>query len=175
MASPNRSRNQKRWVVFAGLALVGLAIAIGVARRAPSGAGPDDGRGPSTSAPRSPGPARTDYPANAGASGGDARPSGDPPGEKQIENLMGTWRNAILNKEADAVVAADGSFLHEPQKFLQPLMTSAETDTDDRVRAFSTRMLGKMKDPACAPVFQRLLADKSQYVRMHAACGLGEL
>jgi HEAT repeat protein len=54
-------------------------------------------------------------------------------------------------------------------------MTSAETDSDDRVRAFSTRVLGKLKNPACAPVFQRLLADRSQYVRMNAAWGLGEL
>ncbi len=54
-------------------------------------------------------------------------------------------------------------------------MKLAETDSDERVRAFSTRVLGKLVDPACAPLLVRLLDDKSQYVRMNAAWALGEL
>jgi HEAT repeats len=170
------SNASKRWVVFAGLGLVALALAVGLWPRERSGGG-DLGDGGKRSAAGPNAPTRVDFPVNQSGGGGtDARPALEPPPvEKQIEAIMGTWRNAILVKDADAVVAADGAFQHEPQKFLQALMTSAETDPDDRVRAFSTRVLGKLKNPACAPVFQRLLTDKSQYVRMNAAWGLGEL
>jgi HEAT repeats len=176
MASRDRS-SKKRWVVFAGLALVGVAIVLVVARRGPPG---DDGEhaGASRGQAGASGPTRVDFPANAGgaAAAADARPvAAEPPPEKQIETLMGIWRDGILARDPDAVVAADGAFRHEPQKFLPALMTSAQTDSNDRVRAFSTRVLGKLKDPACAPVFQKLLADPSEYVRMNAAWGLGEL
>lgn len=176
MASRDRSRNtphasKKRWVGFAGLALVGIAVAIAVCRRDTT-----DGDQRVAKAPVSPpAPARVDFPINNG--GGDARPPPfeQLPVEKQIESTMGIWRGGIVAKDAEAVVAADGAFMREPQKYLQALMTSAQTDQEDRVRAFSTKMLGKIKDPAAAPVFQKLLADKSQYVRMNAAWGLGEL
>lgn len=178
MASRDRS-SKKRWVVFAGLALVGLVIVVGVARRGPSGEN-DEHAGAARGPAGASGPTRVDFPANAGGAAGpaDARPvAAEPPPspEKQIETLMGVWRGGILSRDADAVVAADGAFRHEPQKYLPVLMTSAQTDANDRVRAFSTRVLGKLKDPACAPVFQKLLADPSEYVRMNAAWGLGEL
>jgi HEAT repeat protein len=88
---------------------------------------------------------------------------------------MGTWRNAIVNKDADTVIAIDGAFANEPKKYLEALIKSAETDENERVRAFSTRVLGKRVNPECGPLFIRLLADKSPYVRMNAAWGLGEL
>jgi hypothetical protein len=174
----------KRRIVFAGVAVLGAVIVVLVfvllGRHEPPGS--ERRTRPSSSEPSS---ARNDFPTNSG--GGDAS-VGDsaaaraalaaanvPPVEKQIENLMGAWRTGILNKDADAVVAADEAFRAEPRKFLEALMTSAETDSDDRVRAFSTRVLGKLHDPTCAPLFVRLLTDKSQYVRMNAAWGLGEL
>ena len=43
------------------------------------------------------------------------------------------------------------------------------------MRAFSTRVLGKMKNVALVEDFQRLLADKSPFVRQNAAWALGEL
>lgn len=44
------------------------------------------------------------------------------------------------------------------------------------MRAFSTRVLGKFKNAAEAPLYQRLLlTDKSPYVRQNAAWALGEL
>jgi HEAT repeats len=176
--SSRDSNANKRWVVFVGLGLLALALAVGLWPRERLGGG--DGRDGGKRSPAGPTPpTRVDFPVNQGGSAGggvDARPAVEPPPvEKQIETIMGTWRNAILVRDADAVVAADGAFQHEPQKFLQALMTSAETDSDDRVRAFSTRVLGKLKNPACAPVLQRLLGDRSQYVRMNAAWGLGEL
>jgi HEAT repeat protein len=55
------------------------------------------------------------------------------------------------------------------------LIDSAETDAEPRVRAFSTRVLGKFKDPSCAPAFTGLLRNPSEYVRGNAAWALGEL
>src|SRR5579872_3687787 len=164
--SRSMSKGNKRWIALAGVALLVVAIAVGRNRRAP----PDDGAdGANVTDLRTAG-GRLSFPNNTGggdntdggaaADGARAVASGDPPAEKQIETLMSVWRNAIVNKDADAVVAADGSFRHEPQKFREALMKSAETDADDRVRAFSTRVLGKFVDPVCAPLFTRLLGDK---------------
>jgi hypothetical protein len=94
---------------------------------------------------------------------------------KTADTVMAQWRNGILLKDTDAVLAADAVFRQEPARFLEALMRSAETDSDERVRAFSTRVLGKLVDPACAPLLTRLLDDKSQYVRTNAAWALGEL
>ncbi|HET6281636.1 MAG TPA: HEAT repeat domain-containing protein [Polyangia bacterium] len=101
--------------------------------------------------------------------------SGDPPIEQRIENVMGAWRHAILNKDADTVVSVDRTFAAEREAFMTPLITSAETDSEERVRAFSTRVLGKFQAARCAEVFGRLLKDKSEHVRGNAAWGLGEL
>jgi len=88
---------------------------------------------------------------------------------------MGSWRHSILNKDADTVISLDRVFAAEREKFMTPLITSAETDSEERVRAFSTRVLGKYRVPECADVFARLLKDKSEHVRGNAAWGLGEL
>jgi HEAT repeat protein len=88
---------------------------------------------------------------------------------------MNAWRIAIINKDADPVVAIDQGFLAEPARFRDALIDSAERDAEPRVRAFSTRVLGKFKDPSVVPVFQRLLGNDSQYVRGNAAWALGEL
>ncbi|MEA2698233.1 MAG: hypothetical protein QOI66_2504 [Myxococcales bacterium] len=174
----------KRRIVFAGAAVLGAVIIVLVFVRLARHGPPGSERGtPSSSG--GPSSARSDFPTNGGGDDGGGPDSAAaraalaaanvPPVEKQIENLMGVWRTGILNKDADAVVAADEAFRGEPKKFREALMTSAETDADDRVRAFSTRVLGKLHDPTCAPLLVRLLNDKSQYVRMNAAWGLGEL
>lgn len=160
-----------RPIVVAIAAVLGAAIIalVMVGRHALRG---DKREGPATQA--GPSSARSAFRDNSdpGAPGGAAAV---PPVEKQVENVMGSWRTGILNKDANAVVAADVAFRSEPEKFREALITSAETDADDRVRAFSTRVLGKLKDPTCAPVFVRLLNDKSQHVRLNAAWGLDEL
>ncbi len=92
-----------------------------------------------------------------------------------IAGVMGRWRNAILVKDAPAVIALDMTFRQAPERFTPALAKSAETDENERVRAFSTRVLGKLKNPEEAPLYKRLLADKSPYVRQNAAWALGEL
>jgi HEAT repeat protein len=94
---------------------------------------------------------------------------------KQVESAMGRWRTAITVKDAPTVLALDLAFRQMPDRYRPALATSAETDDNERVRAFSTRVLGTLKDPAEAPLYQRLLTDKSPYVRQNAAWALGEL
>jgi hypothetical protein len=93
----------------------------------------------------------------------------------QVEAVMGQWRSAILLKDAGTVIALDMTFRQMPDRYTGALAKSAEADDNERVRAFSTRVLGKFKSPAEAPLYERLLADKSPYVRQNAAWALGEL
>ena len=93
----------------------------------------------------------------------------------QVAGVMGQWRSAILLKDAPTVIALDMTFRQMPDRYAAALAKSAQADENERVRAFSTRVLGKFKNPAEAPLYERLLADKSPYVRQNAAWALGEL
>ena len=95
---------------------------------------------------------------------------------KQVEGAMSRWRTAILVKDARSVIALDQTFRQMPDRYTAALAESAESDENERVRAFSTRVLGKLKNAAEAPLYRRLLlADHSPYVRQNAAWALGEL
>ena len=94
---------------------------------------------------------------------------------KQVEGAMGRWRTAILVKDAPSVIALDLTFRQLPDRYSAALAATAESDGNERVRAFSTRVLGKLKNAARAPLYRRLLTDKSPYVRQNAAWALGEL
>jgi hypothetical protein len=93
----------------------------------------------------------------------------------EVGESLTAWRDAILTKNAETVQKLDRAFLAAPDRYRAALEVSAKSETDERVRAFSTRMLGKLKNPALAPVFETLLADRSQFVRQNAAWALGEL
>ncbi len=93
----------------------------------------------------------------------------------QVDGVMARWRNAIMVKDAATVIALDMTFRQAPERFTPALAKSAETDANERVRAFSTRVLGKLKNADEAPLYKRLLVDKSPYVRQNAAWALGEL
>ena len=94
---------------------------------------------------------------------------------KEVETSLVTWRQAILDKNAEVVQSLDRAFLSSPDRYRPALEKSARGDADGRVRAFSTRVLGKQKNATLAPLFQTLLADKSPFVRQNAAWALGEL
>jgi len=93
----------------------------------------------------------------------------------EVEKSMTAWRQAILAKDGELVMKLDRAFMSSPDRYRAALEISAKSETDERVRAFSTRVLGKLKSPALAALFEQLLADKSQFVRQNAAWGLGEL
>ncbi len=94
---------------------------------------------------------------------------------KQVEGAMGRWRTAILVKDAPSVVALDLTFRQMPDRYRAALAAIAESDENERVRAFSTRVLGKLKNAAEAPLYRRLLTDRSPFVRQNAVWALGEL
>ena len=114
----------------------------------------------------------------AGDVGAPALPSAPESKERiaaEVTTSLAAWRQAILIKNAEGVVALDRAFLASPDRYRAALAESATGESDERVRAFSTRELGKYKNPALAELFERQLADKSPFVRQNAAWALGEL
>ena len=113
------------------------------------------------------------------ANGSGESPSAAPyPSEDigaRVDPMMKEWRNAIINKDADVVLALDRAFASHPREFVPALMLSAENDSEERVRSFSTRVLGKLRPPESAPLMRKLLADRCEYVRSNAAWALGQL
>jgi HEAT repeat protein len=94
---------------------------------------------------------------------------------ERIAALMKAWREAIVVKNPEPVERLDRLFAERPSEFLSALMVSAETDPEERVRSFSTRVLGKVRQSESLAVLRRLLNDPSVYVRFNAAWALGEL
>jgi hypothetical protein len=94
---------------------------------------------------------------------------------RQLDDAMDAWRRAIRDKDADTVLALDSAFAILPGRYGPQLVVLAETDEDERVRAFSTRVLGKLKNVELVSVFQHLATDPSPFVRQNAAWALGEL
>lgn len=126
-------------------------------------------------------PSRTDFPALASLPPSlDAAPPQSPPpgpGEhvNEVAEVVGSWRNAILQRDPEAVTRLDLTFREAPDRYTPALVENATSDPEDRVRAFSTRVLGKLHRPALAEVFHKLLTDRSSHVRENAAWALGEL
>jgi hypothetical protein len=168
------SRGSKRFV-FVGLGAAALvaATAIWLVRHTPrdrGGSRPED-RGSASAI-------------NYGARGSglsDEVPAAAPVPETpetiaaKAEESLATWRNAIMARDAEAVVQLDRLFTGMPERYTAVLRKAATSDGDERVRAFSTRVLGKLKDPALASLFEERLGDKSPFVRQNAAWALGEL
>ncbi len=101
--------------------------------------------------------------------------AGSPPSvQETITQTMAGWRLAILNRDSDAVLQIDATFADQPKLFEEALVTCAQTDAEERVRAFCTRVLGKLKLGA-PKLFEGLLKDKSEYVRFNAAWALGQI
>lgn len=88
---------------------------------------------------------------------------------------MKSWHAAIVAKDADTVEALDRAFAETPDRFVSALMVNAEHDPEERVRSFSTRVLGKLRRPESVDLLRALLKDRSAYVRFNAAWALGEL
>jgi HEAT repeat protein len=92
-----------------------------------------------------------------------------------VEAALAAWQKAVLEKDAGTVVKLDAAFREAPGRFGDALARSAKDAPDERVRAFSTRVLGKLKQVERAELFEQLLDDASPYVRQNAAWALGEL
>jgi hypothetical protein len=121
-------------------------------------------------------PATSELPHLTGAQSPEAPTPPEPVDiQAQVDKLIQRWRTAILQKDAEGVLDCDRIFHEDPKEFGPALRRSAETDDDERVRAFSTRMLGKLRDGGSADLFAKLLKDPSAAVRGNAAWGLEQL
>jgi HEAT repeat protein len=112
-------------------------------------------------------------PAPAAAATAPPAPAEDEPA--RVSAVMKAWRDAIVAHDAEAVLSYDRVFLVRAHTFAPALADSARGDPDETVRAFSTRVLGKLADPGLVDVLRALLADPHPPVRGNAAWGLGEL
>jgi HEAT repeats len=172
----------KRLAAAAGAGVIVVAVCVlgllrGERERSPAGSSAQDPggagfRGYAAGTPGIAGPDGEHAPAAAPAAPGGA-PA--PTVQAQVDTAMGAWRTAVLVKDADTVMALDRAFAEMPARYGPSLIKSAQSDDSDRVRAFSTRVLGKLKTPELATLFAQLLDDKSPYVRQNAAWALGEL
>ena len=163
------SRRGKRWIITCLTVALATAGAFVVRRAIRSGGGWSNGD-------------RTTSAINFGASGsGLSEPAAAAVPETpaaiaaQVAQSMSSWRAAILARNADTVVTLDAAFGASPGRYGVALRKLASSDADERVRAFSTRALGKLRDPALAGLFEEMLGDKSAFVRQNAAWALGEL
>lgn len=99
-----------------------------------------------------------------------------PEQDRNIGLLMNTWREAIVVKnikDIQGLSIAIGRYGKESIPFMQKL---ALEDNNERVRAFATRSLGRMRNNELNSLFIDLLKnDKSPFVRENAAWSLGLL
>ena len=162
------SKGDKRWIVM-GLAVALATVGVLVVRHTTQpGRGRADAEQARTAINFGPaGPGLSEPPAIV--------PETPESIEAEVQSSIDSWRKAILVRDADTVVALDATFQASPKRYATALRKSATGDADERVRAFSTRVLGKLKDPALADLYKDLLADKSPFVRQNAAWALGEL
>jgi HEAT repeat protein len=115
--------------------------------------------------------------ASGPARSGGGQPAAESPQAvaRAVDGTMLRWRNAVVAKDAETVVALDLTFRQLPDRYADALARSAATDANERVRAFSTRVLGGLRRSDLLPLYERLLADPSVYVRQNAAWAVGEL
>ena len=92
-----------------------------------------------------------------------------------MASIMKSWHAAIVTKNAETVETLDHEFAARPGEFVAALIENAQSDPEERVRSFSTRVLGKLRRPESLEALRQLCKDSSQYVRFNAAWALGEL
>jgi hypothetical protein len=116
-----------------------------------------------------------DYPTNSGLD--PAAPPRETPAEHDAEvaAALSSWRDGVIQKDSESVIRLDLTFQERPDRYLSALVASSQIESNERVRAFSTRTLGKFRRPTLASHFRRLLADQSPFVRQNAAWALAEL
>jgi len=185
--APESQRRRRRWLGALAAVAAGAVVAVALRRtseRRDRLAAPNSGAAtaPDRSFPGAgpPHPSQPGAPAPAPGlpSGGGTAEEARSERDQRMQRVQGAideWRAAIGRRDADTVEALNRAFLSSPSEFTGALMASAESDPDERVRAFSTRVLGKLRAPATAELLRKLLADASPYVRQNAAWALGQL
>jgi HEAT repeat protein len=175
-----RKGNTRRWGAVAALLLAAGGAAYWWHARKPSYHAPTPKEVAEDGDARRWGGFPAGLPIVEGAPPPDAGPTGNGWADQamtktQLEAAMDAWRKAIQDKDADTVMTLDRAFALLPGRYGPQLVVLAESDPDERVRAFSTRVLGKLKNVELVNVYKRLAQDPSPFVRGNAAWAVGEL
>jgi HEAT repeat protein len=155
------------WILVLILAVVASAVALWQ--------GGDERKVRVTSETPAPGGGERNYPGNLDRTAAAAVPETPTERDAEVASALSAWRDGIIQKDSEIVIRLDLTFQERPERYLGGLVASSQKEPNERVRAFSTRTLGKFRRPDLASHFRRLLADQSPFVRQNAAWALGEL
>jgi len=96
--------------------------------------------------------------------------------ERQIGRLFNIWRQSILTKNISQINQLDSQIKACGDEAIPFLTKLAKNDGNERVRAFSVRVLGRMNITELSSLFiDRLHYDTSPFVRENCAWALGRL
>ncbi|MBI4713273.1 MAG: HEAT repeat domain-containing protein [Planctomycetes bacterium] len=99
-----------------------------------------------------------------------------PETERQIGQMLNAWRQAIVIKHPQDIDRLGFALKGAGPAAVPFLKKMAAEDTNERVRAFAARVLGRMEMVDLIPFFiDRLQKDSSIFVRENAAWSLGKL
>lgn len=99
-----------------------------------------------------------------------------PEQERQIGQMVNAWRQAIVIKHPQDIDRLGLALKGAGPAAVPFLKKMAAEDTNERVRAFAARVLGRMEAVDLIPFFiDRLQKDSSIFVRENAAWSLGKL
>jgi hypothetical protein len=82
--------------------------------------------------------------------------------------LLRRWQTAIAQRDANGVTGAQSLLLEREGEYREPLVRMAKEDPDARVRAFTIKVLSRMKAPPPESFFLDHLGDPHVYPRKSA-------
>jgi len=99
-----------------------------------------------------------------------------PAKERQIGRLFNIWRKAVLTKNITQINQLDSQIKGCGDEAIPFLTKLAKEDANERVRAFTVRMLGRMDIKELSSLFMELLKnDTSAFVRENSCWALGQM
>ncbi|MBI5779565.1 MAG: HEAT repeat domain-containing protein [Planctomycetes bacterium] len=99
-----------------------------------------------------------------------------PEKERQTGRLFNIWRKAVLTKNITQINQLDSQIRSAGDEAIPFLTKLAKEDTNERVRAFAVRILGRQNKTDLLGLFMELLRnDTSAFVRENSAWSLGRL
>jgi hypothetical protein len=96
--------------------------------------------------------------------------------ERQTGRLFNIWRRSVLTKNISQINQLDSQIKACGDDAIPFLTKLAKEDGNERVRAFATRILGRMNNKELSALFTELLKnDTSAFVRENSCWALGRL
>ena len=96
--------------------------------------------------------------------------------ERQTGRLFNIWRRAVLTRNISQINQLDSQIKACGDDAIPFLTKLAKEDANERIRAFATRILGRMNNKELSALFIELLKnDTSAFVRENSCWSLGRL